>query len=83
MGVMPNRIEIITGISGVDFTECYPRRRIDDLWGIDVPVIDLEDLKRNKRAAGRHKDLADVDELLRPTLAELIRRKRGKPRRST
>ena len=31
--------------------------------GLAVPVISLDDLKTNKRAAGRHKDLADLDNL--------------------
>lgn len=34
-----------------------------DLGGVSVPVISLTDLKANKRAAGRHKDLADLDNL--------------------
>ncbi len=34
-----------------------------DLDGVAVPVISLSDLKLNKRAAGRHKDLADLDNL--------------------
>ena len=63
MGMPPLRIEILTGASGVDFQSCHDRRitvRIDD---IDVSIIGLEDLRANKRAAGRHKDLADLDEL--------------------
>lgn len=31
--------------------------------GLTLPVISLDDLKTNKRAAGRHKDLADLDNL--------------------
>jgi hypothetical protein len=34
-----------------------------EISGLAVPVIDLDDLKRNKRAAGRMKDLADLEEL--------------------
>lgn len=63
MGMPPLRIEILTGASGVDFRPCYDRRvtvRIDD---VDVSMIGLDDLRANKRAAGRHKDLADLDEL--------------------
>jgi hypothetical protein len=63
MGVRPLRIELLTGISGVEFDECYPRREVMDFDGLPVPVICLEDLKANKRASGRYKDLADLDEL--------------------
>ena len=56
-------IEIATGISGVEFPECYASRVVDVLDGVEVAVIDLDHLKINKRAAGRHKDLDDVENL--------------------
>ena len=63
MGVQPLRLEILTSISGVEFDECYARRETLEVDGCSVPVIHLEDLKRNKRASGRMKDLADLQEL--------------------
>jgi hypothetical protein len=63
MGVPPLRLEILTSISGVDFEECYARRELTEVEGILVPVIGLDDLKRNKLASGRLKDLADLEEL--------------------
>jgi hypothetical protein len=63
MGLPPIRIEVLTGISGVTFEECYAARMAVDLDGTPVGVISLADLKRNKRAAGRTKDLADLEEL--------------------
>jgi hypothetical protein len=63
MGLPPVRIVIMTGISGVEFDACYERRQTMEISGLAVPVIDLDDLKRNKRAAGRMKDLADLEEL--------------------
>jgi len=63
LGNPPFRIEILTSVSGVEFSECYPSRvsaRLDD---VDVPLISLRDLKANKRAAGRHKDLDDLEHL--------------------
>lgn len=63
IGVPPIRIEIITGASGVDFEECYARRELIDTEGIPVNFISLNDLKINKRAAGRHKDLDDLEHL--------------------
>ncbi len=63
MGVPPIRIEVITSASGVDFAECYSRRLVVEMDGIPVSLIELTDLKRNKKAAGRPKDLADLDQL--------------------
>ena len=63
MGVPPVRIEIITGASGVDFSECYSRREVVEIDGIQVNFICLEDLKANKKAAARHRDLEDLEHL--------------------
>ncbi len=63
MGVPPLRIELLTGVSGVDFAACYERREAEMVDGIEVPFISREDLIENKRSAGRTKDLADVEEL--------------------
>jgi hypothetical protein len=62
-GFEPMRLEIFTRIPGVDFGECYPRRVSARIAGMDVPFISLEDLKINKRASGRTKDLQDLEEL--------------------
>ena len=63
MGKPPVRIEIVTGISGVNFAECYAARVIHVLDGLEVSLISLHDLKLNKRAAGRYKDLDDLENL--------------------
>ncbi len=63
MGVPPMRLEISTGISGVYFDECYASRIVDVLDGVEVNIIDLPHLKANKKAAGRLKDLADLENL--------------------
>jgi len=63
MGVPPVRIEIVTSASGVDFEACYAARVVDELDGVTVNVIDLEHLKINKKAAGRHRDLDDLENL--------------------
>ncbi len=62
-GVPPFRIEIMTSIDGVAYDECRARAVEFAVAGLPVPVIALGDLKINKRAAGRHKDLADLDYL--------------------
>ncbi len=63
MGVPPFRIEIATTISGVDFESCHQRRIEASIDGVRVAVIDLASLRRNKQAAGRHKDLDDLEHL--------------------
>lgn len=61
MGIEPNRIELLTEISACDFDDCYRRRVVGQISGIRVSLISLPDLKINKRASGRNKDLADLD----------------------
>jgi hypothetical protein len=62
-GVPPFRIELMTAISGVEFDSCYQRAVHLDVEGISVTMISLVDLRTNKRAAGRHKDLNDLENL--------------------
>lgn len=63
MGVEPVRIEVTTTIDGVEFDDCYGRRIESVLDGVPASVIDLRDVKINKRASGRPQDLVDPDEL--------------------
>jgi hypothetical protein len=63
IGVPPLRLEIITGVSGVEFEPCWTRRCAAVLDGVPVNVIGLEDLKANKKASGRHRDLDDLEQL--------------------
>jgi len=63
MGIPPMRIEITTGISGVEFDICYAQKVVDVLDGIQVNIINLQDLKVNKKASGRFKDLNDLENL--------------------
>jgi len=63
MGVPPLRIEVITGASGVDFEECFSRRVLVKISEIEINFISFNDLKRNKKACGRHKDLDDLEHL--------------------
>ena len=64
LGQPPNRIDILTSISGVDFDTAW-ETRVESVMD-DQPVIMLgwNELLRNKKAAGRQKDLADVEKLL-------------------
>jgi hypothetical protein len=63
IGLPPIRIEILTSISGVEFSECYNCRISDTVDGVEVNFINLDDLKKNKKAAGRHRDLGDLENL--------------------
>jgi len=63
LGVPPVRIGIATTVSGVNFSECYSKRVTDVLDGVKVNLISLNHLKINKRASGRHQDLADLENL--------------------
>src|SRR5262249_12836057 len=57
LGVAPLRLEIMTAASGVEFDECYSRRVVNSVNGVDIMLIGLEDLRKNKAATGRPKDL--------------------------
>jgi hypothetical protein len=66
IGVPPQRIDVLTKVSGVRFEEAWPNRvEIDLAPGLRVPFLGLSDLLRNKRAAGRPQDIADADALQR------------------
>lgn len=63
LGHPPNRIDLITSISGVSFEEAWQGRLYGELDGLNVPFLSKECLLRNKRAAGRDKDLEDIKRL--------------------
>jgi predicted nucleotidyltransferase len=63
MGSPPLRIEVMNEIDGVEFAECRARALDARIGDLQIPVISLRDLRANKRAAGRHKDLDDLDNL--------------------
>lgn len=62
-GIEPMRIDILNSISGVEFAAAHSRRVEIDYSGIRIPFLSLSDLRANKLAAGRHKDLADLENL--------------------
>jgi hypothetical protein len=63
IGVAPRRIDIITATSGLHFEDAYGRSLSVNIDGIEVHILAIEDLIRNKRATGRTKDLADAEAL--------------------
>lgn len=63
LGYPPSRIDILTTPSGVEFASCYEARVQAVIDGVIVQFIDLDNLKKNKKATGRHQDLADIENL--------------------
>jgi hypothetical protein len=64
-GIAPLKIEVLTKISGVSFDDALQGAKTFELDGRRIPYIGKSALIANKRSAGRHKDLADVEELER------------------
>ncbi|HUE88013.1 MAG TPA: hypothetical protein VMO26_18215 [Vicinamibacterales bacterium] len=63
MGVAPVQIHVMSEISGVTWDEVWANREIGTIGPHAVAFIGRETFLRNKRAAGRPKDLADIDAL--------------------
>jgi hypothetical protein len=63
LGVAPNRIDILTFLSGVSFEEAWASRESGDIGGINAPFISRAMLKQNKLVSGRPQDLADLEHL--------------------
>ena len=86
LGVEPVRIDILMSISGVDnFAKAWKRRSIGRYGPVqEANYIGLDDLIAAKEAAGRPRDLDDLDALLRAKRAigakktPTPRRRRGK-----
>ena len=63
MGVPPVQIHVMSAISGVAWPEVWAARVTGQFGGQIVPFIGRSTLIANKRAAGRPKDLSDIDAL--------------------
>jgi hypothetical protein len=63
IGVAPLRIDILTEISGVEFGEAWNDRAMHSFGPFTIPFLGKQTLIKNKRAAARTKDLADLDSL--------------------
>jgi hypothetical protein len=63
LGYAPNRIDLISTLPGVEFGGSYEKRVEVEVEGVTVNFIDLENLRKNKRATGRLQDLADLERL--------------------
>jgi predicted nucleotidyltransferase len=60
IGVAPVRIDILTEISGVKFSDAWEKRVASTFFGVPVHFISLDDLVTNKQALGRSSDLKDL-----------------------
>lgn len=63
LGRPPNRIDILTSAAALDFDEVWEARVLSEIDGLPTSYLGRAQLLRNKRAAGRPKDLADVEAL--------------------
>jgi hypothetical protein len=63
MGIAPVRIDVLTHVSGVEFSAAWNRRIQAPFGPVTVDVIGRDDFVANKRAAGRAKDLGDLEAL--------------------
>lgn len=61
IGEAPQRIDILTSITGVDdFEEAFLERLDAEVEGVPIPVLSQRLLIQNKRATARPQDIADV-----------------------
>ena len=64
-GKEPFRIDIITALENLSFKKSYKSFKKIKVNKVTIKVISKSDLIKNKIKSGRHKDLADVEELKR------------------
>lgn len=63
LGYPPFRIDLLTGIDGVEFDVAWPQRQTLIHDGLPIHFIGLNELKANKRASGRPRDIDDLEQL--------------------
>jgi predicted nucleotidyltransferase len=63
IGREPRKIQVLTGIDGVSFNECFERKIEVEIGRINMKFIGKDDLMRNQAASGRPKDRIDLEEL--------------------
>ena len=72
IGVEPQRIDIISAVDGLDYTDASSRAVKMNVDGFEIKVLFMDDLIINKRSSGRPKDIADA-----MTLEKLREKKNG------
>ena len=63
LGYPPNRIDIMTGVSGLTFEDCWKAKEVIEVQGEKINFISLYHLKLNKENTGRDKDKLDLNNL--------------------
>jgi hypothetical protein len=63
LGHSPVRVDLLTSITGVTWAEVWAGRVTDAFGGVPAAFLGRDELRKNKRAIGRHKDLADLEAL--------------------
>ena len=63
IGRSPFRIDIITKLKGLDFTDAFANSIETEMEGLKIRYLNLNDLLTSKKAAGRHRDLDDIEKL--------------------
>jgi len=65
IGVETNKIEIMSQVKGLNFDECLAVCKLFDIGLFEVPFVNLHHLLKAKAVAGRFKDKADIEELMK------------------
>ena len=65
IGIAPVRIDILTGITGVEFSDAWAGRVAGSIFGVPVHFIPLRELIANKQATGRSSDLEQLEHIRR------------------
>jgi hypothetical protein len=63
IGLPPLRIDILTELTGLEFSRAWPSRVCQGIGELEVPFVGRDDFIRNKAATGRLRDLADIEDL--------------------
>lgn len=63
IGVPPRRIDLLTSLTGLRFADAWESRVTGRFGDLECPYIGIQDLRTNKRAVGRPRDLADLESL--------------------
>lgn len=65
IGVEPMKVQLMNFADGIEFDRAFESRKIVVVENIAISIVSKSDLIKNKLASGRHKDLADVDQLVK------------------
>ena len=63
IGLPPRRIDVLTGVTGLEFADAWATHVVHRVGDLEVPFLGRDALVRNKRATGRLKDLGDLEAL--------------------